>query len=85
MGDLVRVDWDGVHNELTFVREREGALITAEAPDGDTVAATPSVDGLGKENPIEAVSEEPSRPAAIPAAGPAAARQSLQGRKKETR
>jgi ATP-dependent Clp protease ATP-binding subunit ClpA len=85
VGDLVRVDWDGVHNELTFVREREGALITAEAPEGDTVAATPSVDGLGKENPIEAVSEEPSRPAAIPAAGPAAARQSLQGRKKENR
>ena len=30
MGDLVRVDWDGLHKELTFVREHEGALVTPE-------------------------------------------------------
>ena len=27
LGDLVRVDWDGVHKELTFVREKEGAIV----------------------------------------------------------
>jgi ATP-dependent Clp protease ATP-binding subunit ClpB len=84
MGDLVRVDWDGVHKELTFVREREGALIQAELPVEDTTAATPGVDGLGKEAPVEAVEGEKTLPAALPAATPAAARQSLQGRKKDT-
>ena len=83
MGDLIRVDWDGVHKELTFVREREGALITAESPAEGTASATPDTDGLGKETPIEAVAEESTRPAALPAATPAAARQQLQGRKKE--
>jgi ATP-dependent Clp protease ATP-binding subunit ClpB len=83
MGDLVRVDWDGVHKELTFVREKEGAIVTAELSVEDTVAARPDQDGLGQETPIEAVAEESARPAALPAASPAAARQSLQGRKKE--
>src|SRR6476661_984434 len=27
LGDLVRIDWDGVHKQLTFVREGEGALV----------------------------------------------------------
>jgi ATP-dependent Clp protease ATP-binding subunit ClpA len=85
VGDLVRVDWDGVHNELTFVREREGALVTSETPAEETAGASPNVDGLGKETPIEAVAEEPGRPAAMPAASPAAARQQLQGRKKDQR
>jgi len=83
VGDLVRVDWDGVHNELTFVREREGALISPEGSEQETVGATPKVDGLGKETPLEAVAEESGRPAALPAASPAVARQPLQGRKKE--
>src|ERR1700739_375606 len=85
MGDLVRVDWDGVHNELTFVREREGALVSPEGSGDETVGAAPKVDGLGKETPIEAVPEEPARPAALPAASPAVAPQPLQGRKKENR
>ncbi len=85
MGDLVRVDWDGIHNELTFVREQEGALVNPEAPAEETVAATPGVDGLGKDTPVEAVAEETARPAAIPATSPAAARQFLQGRKKDSR
>jgi ATP-dependent Clp protease ATP-binding subunit ClpB len=85
VGDLVRVDWDGVRNELTFVREREGALITSEPTNEDTVGAAPNADGLGKEAPIEAVSEEPARPPALPAASPAAAPQLSQGRKKEPR
>ena len=83
MGDLVRVDWDGVHKELTFVREKEGALVAPENPAEETVCAAPDCDGLGKEAPVEAVAEESTRPAALPAASPAAARQSLQGRKKE--
>ncbi|MGB7844428.1 MAG: AAA family ATPase [Candidatus Acidiferrum sp.] len=85
MGDLVRVDWDGVHRELTFVREREGALISPEITAEESAAVAPSVDGLGKDAPVEAIAEEPARPAALPAATPAAARQSLQGRKKDSR
>jgi ATP-dependent Clp protease ATP-binding subunit ClpB len=83
MGDLVRVDWDGVHKELTFVREREGAIVNPEPLVEDTTSALADQDGLGKEASIEAVTDEPARPAAVPAARPAAARQSLQGRKKE--
>src|ERR1700723_371908 len=30
LGDLVRIDWEGVHNALTFVRESEGALVPRE-------------------------------------------------------
>ena len=85
MGDLIRVDWDGVHNELTFVREREGAIVSPDALAEEAVGASPSADGLGKAAPVEAVSEEAARPPALPAAGPAAARQSLQGRKKDNR
>jgi ATP-dependent Clp protease ATP-binding subunit ClpB len=85
MGDLVRVDWDGVHRELTFVREREGALVSPEVPAEETAAAAPGVDGLGKDTPVEAVAEEAARPAALPATTPAAARQSLQGRRKDSR
>jgi len=85
VGDLVRVDWDGVHNELTFVREREGALVSTEGGAEESVAAAPDADGLGKGTPIEAISEDAGRPSAMPAASPAAARQPLQGRKKEQR
>jgi len=83
MGDLIRVDWDGVHKELTFVREREGAIVNPDAPAEDVTAALPGADGLGQESPIEAVAEETARPAALPAATPAAAQQALQGRKKK--
>ena len=85
VGDLVRVDWDGVHSELTFVREREGALVSTEGSAEESVAAAPDADGLGKGTPIEAISEDAGRPSAMPAASPAAARQPLQGRKKEQR
>ena len=85
VGDLVRVDWDGVHNELTFVREREGALVSPEGSGEETAETAPKVDGLGKETPIEAVPETPARPTALPAASPAVAPQPLQGRKKENR
>src|SRR6516164_9829473 len=46
MGDLVRVDWDGVHKELTFVREKEGALVTPESPNADVNPAQSDADGL---------------------------------------
>src|SRR2546430_5409429 len=29
LGDLVRIDWDEIHRQLTFVREGEGALVQA--------------------------------------------------------
>jgi ATP-dependent Clp protease ATP-binding subunit ClpB len=84
VGDLVRVDWDGVHNELTFVREREGALISPSGEAQEAVGAVPKTDGLGIQTPIEAVAEEP-RTSAMPATGPAVAPQPLQGRKKDPR
>jgi ATP-dependent Clp protease ATP-binding subunit ClpB len=84
LGDLVRIDWDGVHKELTFVREREGAIITAEGEEAAAAAAVPFRDGLGKDTPADATAapgDTPSLPA-LPAAAPATARQPLQGRKK---
>src|SRR5438477_1522440 len=32
LGDLIKIDWDGEHTQLTFVRESEGALV--ENPPG---------------------------------------------------
>jgi ATP-dependent Clp protease ATP-binding subunit ClpB len=85
LGDLVRIDWDGVHKELTFVREHEGAIIT---PEGEAAIAAgaggPIRDGLGKDAPAEAGGEATMLPS-LPAAAPAAARQPLQGRKKTER
>jgi len=84
LGDLVRVDWDGNHKELTFVREKEGAIVSQENPEDALAmgAAAPLQDGLAKDVSAEAASDEAAR-AASPGAGPAAARQSLQGRKKD--
>jgi ATP-dependent Clp protease ATP-binding subunit ClpB len=83
IGDLIRVDWDGAHNELTFVREREGAIVTPEAPAEEAAAATTGAGGLGKNAAVEAVAEDAILPTALPAGTPAAARQPLQGRKKD--
>src|ERR1700732_2618695 len=81
LGDLVRVDWDGIKKELTFVREKEGAIVSPETPE-ETLAtgAAPLQDGLAKDAPAEAVAGEASTPPSMPAASPAVARQSLQGR-----
>lgn len=84
-GDLVRIDWDGVHDELTFVRESEGALLTVPAPEEETTAAAANQDGLGKEAPAEAVAGEAAAMPPLPAATQAAARHPLQGRKKDVR
>jgi len=86
IGDLVRVDWDGQHDHLTFVREREGALVASDPTDTEATRATESADGLGKGTPQEAVAEEAPNLSALPTSpGPAVARQPLQGRKKDGR
>jgi len=83
VGDLVRVDWDGQYKELTFVREQEGALVFGESTEREAASAIQDADGLGKDAPAEAVAGDAANPPALPAATPAAARQTLQGRKKE--
>jgi ATP-dependent Clp protease ATP-binding subunit ClpA len=85
VGDLVRIDWDGQHKELTFVREQEGALVSTASAESEAAAAILGADGLGKDAPVEAVAGDVSSLPALPAASPAAARQTLQGRKKEDR
>jgi ATP-dependent Clp protease ATP-binding subunit ClpA len=85
VGDLVRIDWDGQHKELSFVREQEGALVSTEAAESEAAGAILGADGLGKDAPAEAVAGDVSSPSALPTATPAAARQTLQGRKKDER
>jgi ATP-dependent Clp protease ATP-binding subunit ClpA len=83
MGDLVRVDWDGIHKELTFVREKEGALVAAAGAGDEALETAPRQDGLGQDIPAEAKTAETARPAAMPASAPATPRQSLHGHKKD--
>src|SRR6266852_536573 len=86
-GDLVRIDWDGINKELTFVREREGALIVSGEQEGENVlAASATTDGRGEESPaaVAAPEDAPVRPA-LPAASGKAAGQPPQGRRKENR
>jgi ATP-dependent Clp protease ATP-binding subunit ClpB len=83
LGDLVRVDWDGEHNLLTFVREGEGALVNNAPPLVAKAAAADQVrDGKSVDAPTEAVAEPRRSRAALPSATPAAA---PQGRKKTDR
>src|SRR5947199_9311921 len=52
LGDLVRIDWDGVHKELTFVREGEGALVQPDAAEPAVkAAAVDAKDGKTVEAP----------------------------------
>jgi hypothetical protein len=83
VGDLVRVDWDGLEKGLTFVREQQGGLISYAPTAPEVAAAMLSADGLGKDAPAEAVAGDAASPLALPASTPAAARQMPQGRKKE--
>jgi ATP-dependent Clp protease ATP-binding subunit ClpB len=80
LGDLVRIDWDGEHKQLTFVREGEGALVQT-APDPAEAKAA-AKDGRSADAPAEAVAEGKKSRAALPAALPAAA---PQARKKPER
>src|SRR5438477_6042607 len=75
LGDLVRIDWDGVHKELTFVREGEGALVQSSSQRAMGVGAVDAKDGKTVEAPAEAVSETKKPRVALPATAPAAARQ----------
>jgi hypothetical protein len=85
VGDLVRIDWDGEHKELTFVRESQGALLLVEPAQEMTIAVAAGDEGLGTDAPVEAVAEVTKALPALPAAGQAVARQSLQNRKKNSR
>src|SRR6202047_5053564 len=83
LGDLVRIDWDGQHDLLTFVREGEGALVNSgPAPLTRAAAAEEVRDGRSVDAPAEVTIEAKKSRAALPAATPAAA---PQGRKKTAR
>ena len=77
LGDLVRIDWDGQHTGLTFVREGEGALVTPAAEMVEAKAVAAEVSG-GKTIDVEteavakAGKSQPAPPAAAPAAAPQA-------------
>ncbi len=74
LGDLVRIDWNGVSNALTFVRESEGALVPTEGEAAETKAAAVDLkDGKTVETPTEAVADAKKKPAALPAAAQAPA------------
>jgi hypothetical protein len=81
VGDLVRIDWDGISKALSFVRESEGALIETPTPMvGRAAAMAEARDGKAIEAPAASAGAELLPPAAsLPAAAPAAA---PQGRKK---
>jgi ATP-dependent Clp protease ATP-binding subunit ClpB len=83
LGDVVRIDWDEIHKQLTFVREGEGALVQAAAQGTGAKAAAAEVkDGKSAETPTETTVEERKSRAAQPGGGPAS---SPQGRKKQDR
>jgi len=83
LGDLVCIDWDGLHKQLTFVREGEGALVQSPQAEGEQVAAgAEAKDGRKADLPAEAVTEGKKPRVAPAAAGPAAA---PQARKKPER
>jgi ATP-dependent Clp protease ATP-binding subunit ClpA len=83
LGDLVCIDWDREHKELTFAREGEGALVTPTGPQpGQLAASAEAKDGKVADPPAEAVAGERKLRAAQPGVSPAAA---PQGRKKQDR
>src|SRR5256714_2152535 len=56
LGDLVRIDWDGEHKQLTFIREGEGALVHTEEAEPEKAAAAELKDGRKADVPAEAAS-----------------------------
>ena len=83
LGDVVRIDWDGQHKQLTFVREGETAIVKPEKPVLEEVAAAaPVTDGKGEDTPTELVAQPSRRRVAAPVAVPVAV---PQGRKKVNR
>jgi ATP-dependent Clp protease ATP-binding subunit ClpA len=83
LGDLVCIDWDREHMQLTFIREGEGALVQNQPPDGEQVGAgAEAKDGRKADVPAEAITEGKKPRVAPAAAAPAAA---PQARKKPER
>jgi hypothetical protein len=83
VGDLVRIDWDGVAKSLSFERESEGALVETPEPMASRAAAMAEArDGKAVEAPKTAAAELASGRSSQPAAAPAPA---PQGRKKSDR
>jgi ATP-dependent Clp protease ATP-binding subunit ClpA len=84
VGDLVRIDWDGVAKGLSFVRESEGALIETPSPLASRAAAMAEArDGKALEASAEAAAADAlPASATFPSAAPVAA---PQGRKKPDR
>ena len=83
LGDLVRIDWDESHKQLTFVREGEGALVQAATQGGGSkVTAVEAKDGKSAETPTETTADDRKSRVAQPGGGSAAP---AQGRKKQDR
>jgi len=83
LGDLVCIDWDREHMQLTFIREGEGALVQNQPPDAEQVGAgAEAKDGRKADVPAEAITEGKKPRVAPAAAAPAAA---PQARKKPER
>jgi ATP-dependent Clp protease ATP-binding subunit ClpB len=77
LGDLVCIDWDGQHKQLTFVREGEGALVRGQALESEKVAAgAEAKDGRSVDIPTETEAEGKKPRVALPATAPATAPQS---------
>jgi ATP-dependent Clp protease ATP-binding subunit ClpA len=84
LGDLVRIDWNGEHNQLTFVREGEAALVQPDPQkNGDLAVAAEAKDGRPADVPAETVSVTKRTRTATPAAAPALL--PTQGRRKTDR
>src|SRR4030088_223003 len=72
LGDMVCIDWDREHSQLTFVREGEGALVN-QPPDNEQIAAgAEAKDGRKAELPAEGKKPRVAPAAAAPAAAPQA-------------
>jgi ATP-dependent Clp protease ATP-binding subunit ClpB len=83
LGDLVCIDWDQSHNQLTFIREGEGALVQGPLPlVAGASASIEAKDGKSVNEPTEAVKEERKSRAAQPSGAPSA---TPQARKKQDR
>jgi ATP-dependent Clp protease ATP-binding subunit ClpA len=82
LGDLVCIDWDREHSQLTFIREGEGALVQNHTEGEQLAAGADAKDGRKAEIPAEAVTEGKKPRTAPAAAAPAAA---PQARKKPER
>jgi ATP-dependent Clp protease ATP-binding subunit ClpB len=83
LGDLVCIDWDQSHNQLTFIREGEGALVQGPLPlVAGAAAPIEAKDGKSVNEPTEAIKEERKSRAAQPSGGPSA---TPQARKKQDR